>query len=238
MERVIPDLVSIITLNWDHYSDLTRPFMGCVGLWTPEPYELIVIDQGSDIKEVQLLQADEAEIPNVRCRFNEENVGFPAGCNLGTSMTRGEYVIWMNNDIIINGEWLEPILRVLNSEEKTVVGASLIDYATGWNTYRDASKKLHTIPYLEGWLIAVRRKFVDQVGLFDESFGLGGMEDVDLCRRARNSGYSLTGINSLPMVHLRGKTVTDGRINQQRITENNLALLRSRLETEGKTNEN
>lgn len=69
-------------------------------------YELIVIDNGSTIGEDFL--RDEVK-PDVYIR-NESNRGFGPACNQGFALSKGEYVLCMNNDILVWPGWLEAML--------------------------------------------------------------------------------------------------------------------------------
>jgi GT2 family glycosyltransferase len=221
-------LVSIVALNWDHYDDLTGPFIHAIDTWTARPFELVVVDQGSNERDRCQLKRAAAHRDWLRVVQLEENVGFPGGCNVGARDARGEVVVFMNNDILIHGDWLTPIRQVLASEPKAVVGCSLVRRG-GWNEFRLGNGREVVVPYLEGWLLAVRREFLEEVGFFDEAFGKGSMEDVELCWRAVRAGYELVAL-SLPLVHLRGRTVMDGRLDQPRITSANYELMKARVE--------
>lgn len=222
------DLTSILTLNWGHHSDLTGPFIRYVDQFT-EDYELIVVDQ--EVLDLEKLLADGEQFRNLRIIASAVNLGFPAGNNLALTYARGEYICVMNNDIQISGFWL-PRLVEAASDRNTIAGASLIR-AGGWNEF-DVKGFRMVIPYLEGWLLVFHRSILSRMGetLFREDFREGGMEDVDFCRRAARAGIELKEIPHLPLVHLRGRTVTDGRLRQDQITLANYKTLLGELHQE------
>ena len=230
MKPMKPGLVSIITLNWHHYSDLTGPFIRYIDAWTPDPKELIVVDQGSAEADRLALINDAHHFPWLKVVLLPENVGFPAGTNVGNTEAEGEYICWMNNDMIINGDWLTPMLERLRGNHKTMVGAHLVSHG-GWNEYVLSNGQPLNIPYLEGWLLLVYRSFLEEVGEFDEAFGVGSLEDVHLCWRAQQAGYQLIEVAPLPLTHLRGRTVMDGsgRINQIEVSERNFEMMKGRV---------
>lgn len=221
-------LVSIISLNWSHYQDLTGPFIRYIDAWTPDPKELIVVDQGSREEDRQALTEDTLRFPWLKVVLLPENTGFPRGNNLGLEEAEGEFIVVMNNDILLSGDWLRPLLEpVARPGARVVSGMSLVREG-GWNEYGET-----VIPYLEGWLLVFHRRLIDEIGgyLFDESFGIGSVEDIDFCRRAVATGYELVEVPHLPVVHLRGRTVTDGRLDQPAITRRNYELMKARVLT-------
>jgi O-antigen biosynthesis protein len=224
--------VSLVTLNWSHYDDLTGPFIRYVDAWTADPKELIVVDQGSGEHDREALQVDAVKYPWLNVILLEQNVGFPAGCNVGTReaiASGADAIIWINNDIVIYGEWLPQVLQELERNDKALVGAALVSRGGGWNEYDIPGHGKYCIPYLEGWLLAAKATHVYDIGYFDEQFGKGSLEDVDLCWRALRLGFKLIEVPNLPLKHLRGRTVMDGRIDQLEITYRNYDLMKAKV---------
>jgi GT2 family glycosyltransferase len=219
--------VSIVTLNWSHWGDLTKQFVHDNSLWTPDLGEMVIVDQGSGIEEVMEMLYAAQSYRFMKIHPLEKNIGFPAGCNVGFAVSTRDYVIFMNNDIRINGYWIDRVLDVLEENPRSIVGTSLITNG-GWNRF-EVGGQFYEVPYLEGWLLAMRRESFTEIGPFDESFGMGSMEDVEFCMRAQAIGYKLIEVPYLPIVHLRGRTVCDGRLDQEGITRGNYAILRDRI---------
>jgi GT2 family glycosyltransferase len=235
MLRKVKGRVSIITLNWNHYSDLTGPFIRYIEKFTKNPFgdfELIVVDQGSERSDRLELVKNSITWPWLKNIFLPFNTGFPRGNNLGLSQVSGEYVLFMNNDITINGDWLTPLMDTFdqNRKRKALVGTSLV-HRGGWNEFNIYGQHL-TIPYLEGWLLLFNRDLLKLVRGFNEEYGMGSMEDIEFCYRANKCGYDLISVSPLPLVHLRGATVTDGRLDQPSITKANYEPFLSVLKEE------
>src|SRR5256885_6989404 len=87
--------LSIVVLAWDNLHH-TRAFVDSVRLYTDVPYELIVVDNGS-----QPEAAEYARTAADRPILNPENRGFARGMNQGLAAATGEDVAFCNNDALV-----------------------------------------------------------------------------------------------------------------------------------------
>lgn len=179
---------SLIIVAWDNLIHTSRFVKQCLDQEvTVGDIEVILVDNGS----TDGTQEWWATIPqNDRygvCVRNAENLGYPAALNQGLQMARGEYLVCLNNDIIVRtkGAWLQDFLQPLRWDKKILLGARMIHgnaivEVDGW------------VPsYLEGWCLAFHRDFLDDVGYFDEVYSPAFVEDVDICWRATRHGYDV-----------------------------------------------
>ena len=84
--------ISIITLSWDNL-DYTKTFVKSIRENTSVPYELIIVDNGSEHKTQKWVEknADRSIIFNT-------NQGFSKGFNEGIKIAQGKFVMMANND--------------------------------------------------------------------------------------------------------------------------------------------
>lgn len=82
---------------------------------------LFILDNGSTDGTVEFLKSYKFQIPNYKISFNKENVGFAAGHNRAIRETKGDYVLMLNQDIILEPHFLEEVVEFLDSHPK--VGA-------------------------------------------------------------------------------------------------------------------
>ncbi len=94
-------LTSIVIVTHNEIS-YTRQCLDSIRLLTDEPYELIVVDNGSTDGTVEYLRA----MADVRLIENETNRGFPAGANQGMAVAAGKQVLLLNNDVVVTTGWL------------------------------------------------------------------------------------------------------------------------------------
>ncbi|MBJ6362727.1 glycosyltransferase family 2 protein [Paenibacillus sp. GCM10012307] len=172
---------------------------------TPEEHEIIIIDNGSTDGTPGYARLQ----PDVILHENKENLGFAKGCNQGVELATGDNVLFLNNDTIMTKDWLKNMLQALYSSEHIGMVGPVTNYSSGHQripvTYTDlagldAFSKSHieahagsklSVRRLVGFCLLVKRTVLDEIGGFDERFGLGNYEDDDLCLRAIRQGYGL-----------------------------------------------
>ena len=101
-------LTSIVVLCCNEL-EYTRLCLESVLRRTRPPYELVLIDNGSADGTPTYLQEVRSRPGPARVEVvrNEANAGFPAGCNQGLARSRGGWVVFLNNDAVVTGGWLE-----------------------------------------------------------------------------------------------------------------------------------
>ena len=104
-------LASIIIPCWSQL-EFTRQ---CISArhYTRPPWELIVIDNGStDGTAAYLSGVQDATAVPVTVISNRENRGFPAAINQGLQQARGEYLVLLNNDVVVTDAWLDQLVAL------------------------------------------------------------------------------------------------------------------------------
>src|SRR5437867_236352 len=94
------------------FSFYTRLCLESILRHTQPPYELVLVDNGSTDETPAYLEEirtrpGPAHVEVIR---NATNVGFAAGCNQGLAQTRGEYLVFLNNDTVVAEGWLERLI--------------------------------------------------------------------------------------------------------------------------------
>ena len=80
-----------------------------------EKTEIILID--NDSQDGTCAYAQEA-FPNVTAVCNSQNLGYAAAANQGIRMAKGEYMMVLNPDIILEPDYIEKCVRKMDSDEK------------------------------------------------------------------------------------------------------------------------
>ncbi|MGH9069525.1 MAG: glycosyltransferase, partial [Acidimicrobiales bacterium] len=144
----------------------------------------------------------------------------------GAAVARGEVVVFLNNDTVPVGRWLTEMLAGFSDPGVVGVGprsnfvsgpqlcaearytkvSELRSFERAWRA--DHAGVMTDMDRLVGFCVAVRREAFEAAGGFDESYGIGGYEDDDLCRRLRAAGGRLVMADAA-FVHHEGHATFD-----------------------------
>ncbi|MBV8284210.1 MAG: glycosyltransferase family 2 protein [Candidatus Eremiobacteraeota bacterium] len=200
-------LVSIVMLSWNAPT-FTAKALESIRARTTEPYEVIVVDNGSDAETVEMLRR--IDDSHVRVLYNGSNRGYAGGNNDGIAAASGEYVVLLNNDVIVSEGWLDALLAPFGRDGGIGVTAPRSNKVVGHQQVPDArydseesmlafararaelnEERGYYADRAIGLCLCVDRVVVNTIGGFDERFVLGNFEDDDFCLRVRAAGYTI-----------------------------------------------
>jgi GT2 family glycosyltransferase len=167
--------------------------------------------------------------PGVSLRRWGRNRGFARAVNEGCRLSRGQWLLLLNPDITVTPSFLEGVLALadqLTTEEPRagVIGfklrnsdgsrqlssgpfPTLVQTLAGLALPRErrkyhyvASRRRQRVPWVTGCCMMVQRTCLAELGGLDRDFFLY-YEDVDLCRRAREKGWSVWYEPTLRVIH-------------------------------------
>lgn len=225
--------VSIIVPHFNNWN-LTHGFLSLLYRHT-RGVEVVLVDDGStepDAFTGAMWWVQKSPL-NVRLHRNDKNLGFGPANNIGAEIASGNILIFTQNDVIVQGDFVGPTVRSLEENPRALVGADLQMDETGWNTLPINGKPM-IIPYLVGWYLACSADSWRELGGFDERYAPLDYEDIDLSLTAQYNGYDLIRLD-LPLKHLFGRTTTKfyGERGRREITNRNrekfIAKWRDRL---------
>ena len=196
---------SIIILSYNTL-DLLQLCIGSIREFTEEgTYEIIVVENASQDGSAEWLK----EQKDLICIYNEENRGFPKGCNQGLEIAAGTELLLLNSDTIVTKHWLDNLRRALYSSPQVGAVSCVTNYcsnnqqikvsyesieemqafAAGYNKTNPALWEDRTT--LVGFCYLFKREVYEKVGFLDERFSPGNYEDDDYSLRILREGYSL-----------------------------------------------
>ena len=203
------DLTSIIILahnQWDH----TELCLKSIEKHTPEPHEIIIVDNGSTDGTKENLRALVQTNPRVKVIANNVNQGYASGNNLGISIAQGQYILLLNNDTLVTPGWLGrmkdvfrryPETGIVGPMSNNVTRPQLIetvgyDDVSGIDAFAvkraaENEGQSFSTSKASGFCLLAKREVIDKIGGLDEQFGSGNFEDDDFCNRAFLSGYAI-----------------------------------------------
>ncbi len=215
----------------NNYEGLNR-LLRTLKKYTPQNYNVIVIDNGYSLGLLEREKHYGKIVVNDLKRMVDiwidpvRNLGFGKAMNQGIKLATTEFVTIANDDVeIIYEGWWEEIMEKFKEEEdlggfnphspcnKSASGDRHIQYDYKEEYTKEDIIKMKEIFCKEREYIGCctyfticRKKMFDEIGLFDESFGLGSGEDYDLCVRAQRAGYKIKGGSTTMVFHYWGIT--------------------------------
>lgn len=119
-------LVSVIIPSKDNYEIIERCLRSLCEKTEYKNYELIVVDNGSS-PENKKLYTELCGKYNALYHYEKMSFNFSKMCNRGASLAKGEYLLFLNDDIeIIDGKWLSLMLGQAALSHAGAVGAKLL----------------------------------------------------------------------------------------------------------------
>jgi GT2 family glycosyltransferase len=214
--------VSIVIANWNGEGLIRRclssvlvalrvanlPVPACTGRQAGLAGELIVVDDASGDESCEIIRA---EFPQVRLLENPRNVGFIPSVNRGVKAARGAIVILLNNDIVVESDFVRAIVAPLRDDRDGkvfAVSARTVSWtdnqpnhvlmkgrfrrgrvALEWSDPKPCGEPQATL-FVQGGSCAVRRDIFLRLGGFQPVFHPGYWEDYDLSYLAARCGYA------------------------------------------------
>lgn len=203
-------LVSIITINWNSVEH-TLAMLESLSHATYPRIETIVVDNASSGDDASQI---EAAFPDVKLIRNDRNEGFTGGNNTGIRVCRGDYVMLLNNDTIVEPDFLEPLVRVVETNRSAGIvspkilffsPAQTIQYAgstpINFLTVRGSSfgygerdqgqcDRAGRTGLPHGAAMLIRRSVLDDIGLLWDPYFVY-YEEYDFAERAKRAGYEI-----------------------------------------------
>ena len=183
-------------------------------------YEMIIVDNASPDDTVATLRS---AVHGAILIENPVNMGFGAGVNHAVLHGRGEYVLVLNSDIVVEPGWLPPLINALDTDPTLgavtpqllnvegslqEAGASVGPDGNTWPFVDvpgepQANAFTRRVEYASAACLLVRRAAFDEVGGFDVVYGIGYFEDVELALDLADLGLAIGYVPQSRVRHVR-----------------------------------
>ena len=125
--------ISIIIVSWNVKDLLRACIFTLENKMTGLSYEIIVVDNASKDRSVEMLKA---EFPHVILIKNDMNLGFAAANNQAAKIARGAYLLFVNPDTELQ-TIIQPMIEHLQKPQVAACFGKLVD--------RDGKVQIHTL---------------------------------------------------------------------------------------------
>ncbi len=232
--KITPDKTSkaaIVILNYNGKEHLEK-FLPSVINTIKDTTDLYVADNHSTDDSVNWLRQNHPSITLIELNKNH---GFAGGYNQCLEQVDADFYVLLNSDVEVTPGWLDPILRLLNSDQtiaacqpkiRAYTEKEYFEYAGaagGWIDYLgypfcmgrifDVNEKdtgqydgVRPIFWASGATMVIRADLFHKVGGFDADY-FAHSEEIDLCWRLQRAGYKIMTCTDSVVYHLGGGTL-------------------------------
>lgn len=221
---------AVVLLNYNGIALLKKFLPGAIK--NSKNASIVIIDNGSTDGSVSWVSATH---PEVECIVLNDNKGFAGGYNEGLKQVKADLYALVNTDIELTTNWLPPLIERFESNPDTVVVQPHIldynkrthfEYAGAAGGYidtlgipfcrgrilnrceEDNNQYNETVPvfWASGACFVIRSKTFWELGGFDSNF-FAHQEEIDLCWRIFNVGYTVEAVGQSKVFHVGGATL-------------------------------
>jgi len=226
----------------NHYTDLAiKSFFKCTEINKNDEFFLIDND-GNDVDHF-------SNYEKIKIIKNKNLLSFAENVNQAIKIAKKseKNLIFLNNDIIFTKEWFNPLKE--NSDCISIpVNNQIFGYSTDCGnltlkatmSLKDFNENFHLLneivekhkkkykpkqkfqaPLMPFFCFKLPNEIINKIGLFDESFGKGGGEDIDYRIRCATKGYEVNFLLDSYLLHFHGKSTWDGNETLKETQERN-----------------
>lgn len=233
--KTVKELVSIIIINYNAGKLLSK-CIDSILKQNYKNYEIVIIDNASKDKSIESIIEKGKRIRTI---CNKQNIGFSHAANQGINIARGEYILLLNFDILMNKNFLKEMVKAINlkrnigsisgrllKNEKLFDSTGIIMNNLFANDRGENEKvnnrRYNSVEYIfgpSGAAALYKKKMLEDCRIYGEIFDKDFWiyyEDVDLAWRAQIKGWKSFYTPKAIAYHRRGVT----RRNNPKALEN------------------
>jgi tetratricopeptide (TPR) repeat protein/GT2 family glycosyltransferase len=229
--NVVKSLTSIVIVlneNQEH----TRECIQSIEKFTPNPHEVVLVTcnpRANSLKGIRNLINGKQSYKLIE---GDKNADERRRRNQGIEASSGEYILLLNNDVVVTEGWLSGLLECLNSSPNTGIVGPMTNNTSGPQKVQHVEyvsikeldayarkfreRNLHRrVPHrrIVGFCMLFRRELMEKVCGLDESFGTGNFEDDDYCLLGALEGYQNVIAGDVFIHHYGSRSFTGNAID-------------------------
>ncbi len=224
--------ISFVIVNWNTKNLLLDCLKSVYETVTDICFEIFVVDNASDDGSVEAVKEN---YPDVIIIQNNKNLGFAAANNKAFKKSSGRYALLLNTDAILMPNAIKELFNFMESQKDAAIACgqllnpdcskqnsiasfpSLLTFIFNETLLRILFPKKFPSKlkdYKEpieidsgiGACLMVRKKAMDEVGLFDESYFFF-FEETDWALRMKKAGWKIFFVPEAKIIHKQGQSV-------------------------------
>jgi hypothetical protein len=218
LDSTIRPLVSVVIVNYNSGTYLEACVRSVIDSTYPRK-ELIIVDNASNDESITQVEALYSEVAVVR---NPVNLGYSGAGNIGTAKAKGEFVVVMNPDTVVDPRWLDGLVDaaarypraaffqpkiLLMDDQRILNSAGNMIHIAGFGVCRGIGtldegrfEEEVEVCYASGACTLARREALLEIGPMDRLFFAYG-EDKDWGWRGLMMGWQSMYIPSSRILH-------------------------------------
>lgn len=207
-----------ITLAVYNKLEYTRICLESLHEYLPPHATVVVVDNASSDGTPEYL----ASLPWITVISNEENRGCAPAWNQGIQAAGGDWVVVLNNDIVLTKGWWHGLVDAAERWKLDIVSPAVREGDLNYDIVaysREFSARMADVirrNCAHAICFAARRTVFETIGAFDENFRIGQYEDTDFFHRARLAGFRLGKVGGSFLHHFG--SVTQQSMQKNRVT--------------------
>jgi GT2 family glycosyltransferase len=219
--------VSVVVVSHRRHDEIRSCLRDLDAQQTTVPFEVVLVLQAYPDGVPDALIAEFSSSLSLATYHSAQGLGVHVARNAAIARSSGEIVAFLDDDVRVPPDWLDALVsyygdaavggvggfvrhpgseRLSTRMLRPVLGLSASRYRIDWGGFHAIPWSSHPerdqdADWLSGCNMSFRRVALDQVGGFDEGYGLYGYDDVDVGLRVRQAGWRLVSTRRLTIAH-------------------------------------
>jgi GT2 family glycosyltransferase len=221
MSATVSEKISIVVLNHNGMRYVERCLESVLETDYPN-LEVILVDSCSTDGSPEAVGERFGHDPKLRIVRSPENLWYARGNNMGARLATGKYLVFLNEDTLVQRQWLKELVRPLELDNTIGVTSPKLllmeesdridcigSYFTSYGfLFHEGHLQLDSYEYsfqretfsVKGACFVIRRDLFENLGGFDEDFVIF-FEESDLCWRIWLAGHRVVFVPTAHVLH-------------------------------------
>ena len=165
-------------------------------------FEIVIIDDGSNQNNKEMIENLDLK-PKINYTYQKQT-GPAKARNNGIKKAQGEYIIFIDDDIIVNKKFINSHMKQHKENNKVIVHGPVI-YTNDLENPTSAEKKIRDFSnaFFATGNASIKKEYLIKAGLFNERFDEYGWEDLEFGKRLKKLDLTAVQAEDAVGYHLK-----------------------------------